>query len=83
MLEMNGAIVRPSGMLCPFLPREGRDLRLVVDYLTGGRQCGKACELYCHCIGVEGGHFKTYDVIFSIKPDVNCTMISTLENKRY
>ena len=71
MLETNGAIVRLAGMLCSLqdilsLHRERRDLGLVVDYLTGGGQCGKACELYSNCIGVEEGQFKTYDVIFCI-----------------
>ena len=68
LLETNEVIVRPAGILCSLqdilsLHRERRDLGLVADYLTGGGQCGKACELYCHCIGVEEGQFKTYDVI--------------------
>ena len=67
MLETNGAIIRLAGMLCSLqdilsLPREGRDLGLEVDCLTGCRQCGKACELSCHCIGEkEEQHSKRYD----------------------
>ena len=50
LLETNGVIVRPDGILCSLQDILGRDLGLVVDCLTGGRQCEKACELYCNCI---------------------------------